>query len=264
VTGRMVDINSDIGESFGVYSIGEDEALMPWITSANLACGFHAGDPRVMLAAVRSAARAGVVVGAHPGLPDLTGFGRRTLLLTEEEAYTDTLYQLGALAAIARAAGVRLEHVKPHGQLNNLAVKDSRLAFAIVRAVQDFDPAMVMIAYAGELTAAAVAAGLTVANEVYADRAYRPDGSLLPRSEPGAIIDDLDTVIRRALVMVQGGKVTAVTGEEITVRADTICVHGDAPGAAVIARALRQALGAAGIEVRPLHEVIAARGRSGE
>lgn len=256
MTGKFVDINSDMGESFGAYSIGDDEALLPWITSASLACGFHAGDPRVMLAAVRSAARARVAVGAHPGLPDLVGFGRRTLLLSMQEAYTDTLYQLGALDGIARAAGVRVEHVKPHGQLNNLAVKDAQLAEAIVRAVRDFDPSLVVIAYAGELAAAAEAAGLTVAHEVYADRAYLPDGSLLPRSEPGAVIHDPSEITRRAVTMVQQGKVTAVTGQEITIRPDTICVHGDTPGAARIARALHEALDAAGVEVRPLRYVL--------
>lgn len=259
MTGRMVDINSDMGESFGAYAIGEDEALLPWITSASLACGFHAGDPKVMLSAVRAASRAGVAVGAHPGFPDLVGFGRRGMSLSREEIYSDTLYQLGALEGVARAGGVRLQHVKPHGQLNNVAVKDRAMAEAIVGAVCDFDRSLIVISYGGELTAAAEAAGLTVGHEVYADRAYRPDGTLLPRSEPNSVIRDPGQIAARALAMIRHGRITAVTGEEIIVRADTICVHGDTPGAAAIARSLRQSLESAGIAVRPLGEVVEAR-----
>jgi UPF0271 protein len=264
MNGGVVDINSDLGESFGVYSMGEDSAVLPWITSASLACGFHAGDPRVMLEAVTAARDAGVAVGAHPGLPDLIGFGRRTLLLSEQEAYTDTLYQLGALGGIARAAGVEPEHVKPHGRLNNLAVTDRALARAIVRAVRDFDRRLIVIAYAGELIRAAQELGLAVAHEVYADRAYRPDGSLLPRSEPGAVIGDVEEITRRAVTMVREGRVTAASGQEIAVRADTICIHGDTPGAATIARALHVALERAGIRIRPLREVLATRSGYGD
>jgi UPF0271 protein len=247
-----------MGESFGAYTM-EDDSLMPWITSANLACGFHAGDPRVMLTAVQAASHAGVAVGAHPGFPDLVGFGRRSMALTTEEVYTDTLYQLGALEGIARVAGVRLQHVKPHGQLNNMAVKDPALAGAIVQAVHDFDPALIVIAYGGELTAAASAAGLAVGHEVYADRAYRADGALLPRSEPNAVIHGVEEITARALDMVRRGRITAATGEDIAVRVDTICVHGDTPGSAAIAQAIHVAFELAGISVRPLREVVAAR-----
>jgi 5-oxoprolinase (ATP-hydrolysing) subunit A len=259
MTGLLADINSDLGESYGAYSIGDDAAILPWITSASLACGFHAGDPRVMLASVRAAARAGVAVGAHPGFPDPVGFGRRTLLLSPDEAYSDTVYQLGALEGIARVAGVPLQHVKPHGQLNNLAVTDAALAGAIVQAVADFNALLIVISYGGELTRAAEAAGLTVAHEVFADRAYRPDGSLLPRSQPGAVLHDLAEITRRAVAMVRTGRAVAASGEEIDVRADTICVHGDTPGAAGIALALYEALRSAEIEIRPLGVVIETR-----
>lgn len=256
----LIDINSDLGESFGAYTGGDDEGILPWITSANLACGFHAGDPRVMLRTVRAAAAAGVAVGAHPGFPDLVGFGRRTMQLSMEEAYTDTLYQLGALEAITRAAGAELQHVKPHGQLNNMAVRDSDLAGAVVRAVRDFNPSLIVIAYAGELAREAEEAGLTVGREVYADRAYLADGTLQLRSEPGAVIHDPETIARRAVAVARDGRVAAVNGEEISVLADTICVHGDTPGAAVIARELRGALEEAGIRVRPLREVMSQQG----
>lgn len=256
---RIVDINSDLGESFGVYSAGNDDAVLPWITSANLACGFHAGDPAVMHGSVRAAADRGVAIGAHPGLPDLRGFGRRTLLLSETETYTDTLYQLGALFGIARSHGVELQHVKPHGQLNNLAVTDSALARSIVAATRDFDPSLIVIVYAGELARVAEESGLVVAYEVYADRAYREDGSLVPRSEPGAMIEDVEVVVQRVVAMVRSGQVTAITGKEIPVRADTICIHGDTPGAARIAQALHAGLQAADVGIRPLRDVVRSR-----
>lgn len=255
----IVDINSDMGESFGAYRIGEDEALLPSISSTNIACGFHGGDPRVMAQTVAAAAQNDVAVGAHPGFPDLVGFGRRNLAVSAEEARTDVLYQIGALGAFARAGGVPLQHVKPHGQLNNLAVSDRTLADAIVAGVQDYDPALILIAYGGELTRAAQDAGLPVAHEVYADRAYNRDGTLVSRRLPGAVIRDEEEVVRRAVAMVRTGRVRAITGEEIVLPVDTICVHGDTPGAAELARALRAALAAAGIAVRPLRDVLAAR-----
>jgi UPF0271 protein len=260
MNGRRIDINCDLGESFGVYTAGEDAAVLPWITSANIACGFHAGDPRVMAATVEAATAAGVAVGAHPGLPDLVGFGRRNLDVSPEEVYTDTLYQLGALAGIARAAGVALHHVKPHGQLNNRAVEDAALAAAIVQAVRAYDASLIVVAYAGELLRAAEDAGLSVAREVYADRAYLPDGTLQPRSEPGAVMEDIDAVVARAVAMVRDNRIETIGGGPIEVRADTICVHGDTPGAAAMARALHVALEADGFEVCPLREVLVARG----
>lgn len=256
---RVVDINCDMGESFGAFRIGEDDEVLPSITSANVACGFHGGDPRVIEHTVTEARRLGVAVGAHPGFPDLVGFGRRNLAVTPQEARTDVLYQIGAVYAFARAAGLPLQHVKPHGQMNNLSVKDRALADAIVAGIHDFDPDLIVVAYGGELIRAAEARNMRIAYEVFADRAYMPDGTLVSRQRPDAIIHGVDRVVARALEMVQAQQVTAVTGGVVPLRADTICVHGDTPGAAEIARALRQGLEEAGIAVRPLHEVITRR-----
>ena len=255
----LIDLNCDLGESFGVYRIGEDEAVLGRITSANVACGFHAGDPRVMLRTVRLAKAAGVAVGAHPGFPDLVGFGRRDLLATPDEVYTDTLYQIGALGAICRAQGVALQHVKPHGQLNNLAYRDRAMAEALAAAVRDAAEDLVLVAYGGELALAAQSLGVPLAREAFADRAYRPDGSLVPRSEPGAVLHDPAAAARRAAGMVADGGLRAADGSWLELRPDTICVHGDTPGAAALAGALREALAAAGIAVRGLREVLAAR-----
>ncbi|HZU13444.1 MAG TPA: 5-oxoprolinase subunit PxpA [Chloroflexota bacterium] len=255
----IVDINCDMGESFGVYQIGDDEAVLPSVSSINVACGFHAGDPRVMARTVGEAAKQGVAVGAHPGFPDLAGFGRRNLTLTADEARSDVLYQIGALDAFTRAAGIPLQHVKPHGQLNNMAVTDRTLADAVIAGIRAFDPALIVISYGGELTRAAEEAGLPVAHEVYADRAYNPDGTLVSRRLPGAVIHDEEEVVRRAVQMVRTGRVRTIVGEEITLPVDTICVHGDTPGAAQLARALREGLEAAGIIVRPLRDIVAAR-----
>ncbi|MBV9280292.1 MAG: LamB/YcsF family protein [Chloroflexi bacterium] len=252
----MVDINCDMGESFGAFRIGEDEAVLPWVTSANVACGFHGGDPRVIEWTVRAARDRGVDVGAHPGFPDLVGFGRRNLDLTPDEARTDILYQIGAVHAFARAAGVPLRHVKPHGQLNNLAVTDRALAGAIVAAVREFDPELILVAYGGELLRTAEEAGLTVGHEVFADREYLADGQLVSRRRPGAVIHDVDRIVRRAISMVKTRQVTAISGETVRLRVDTICVHGDTAGAAEIARALRGGLEAEGIAVRPLREAL--------
>jgi len=249
---RAVDINSDMGESFGAWTMGADGELLPHITSANVACGFHAGDPRVMARTVEEAARLGVRVGAHPGFPDLVGFGRRNLGMTAEEARTDVLYQIGALHGFCRRAKTSLQHVKPHGQLNNLAMVDRSLADAIVAAILDFDPSLLLIAYGGELARAAEAAGLKVAYEAYADRAYNPDGTLLSRRVPGSVLTDPDQISDRALRMLEEGKVKAHDGVDIDVRVDTLCIHGDTPGAPALARHLRAALERAGVRVRPL------------
>lgn len=259
----MVDINSDMGESFGAWTMGADEVLLGHVTSANVACGFHAGDPRVMARTVEQAARLQVAVGAHPGFPDLVGFGRRDLAVTPEEARTDVLYQIGALAAFCRRAGVSVQHVKPHGQLNNLAVSDRALADAIVAAIADFDPGLIVVAYGGQLARAAEAGGLTVAYEAYADRAYRPDGTLVPRREPGAVLHDPLHVVERAVAMVQEQRVRAIDGTWTPIRVDTLSVHGDTPGAAALASEIRAALESAGVAVRPMAEVVAGRGRSG-
>jgi 5-oxoprolinase (ATP-hydrolysing) subunit A len=252
----MVDINCDMGESFGAYHIGEDEAVLPSVTSVNVACGFHGGDPRVIEQTIGSAKRLGVEVGAHPGFPDLVGFGRRNLGVTADEARTDVLYQIGAVFAFARAAGIALQHVKPHGQLNNLAVADRALADATVAGVVQFDPNLILVAYGGELVRAAEERSMTVGHEVFADREYMADGRLVSRRQPGAVIHDIDRIVSRTVAMVKTQQVTAITGETVPLRVDTICVHGDTAGAAGIARALRAGLEENGIAVRPLYEVI--------
>jgi UPF0271 protein len=251
-TARTVDINSDMGESFGAWTMGADADLLPHITSANVACGFHAGDPRVMAATVAEAVRLHVRVGAHPGFSDLVGFGRRNLALTPHEARTDVLYQIGALQAFCRRAGTTLQHVKPHGQLNNLAMTDRTLADAIVAGIADFDPTLLLIAYGGELARAAEAAGLVVAYEAYADRAYNPDGTLLSRRVDGSVITDAAHIGERALRMVEDGKVAAHDGTVIDVRVDTLCIHGDTPGAPALANHLHAVLERSGVRVRSL------------
>jgi len=258
-----VDINCDMGESFGAYRMGDDDAVLPAVTSVNVACGFHGGDPRVMEVTVAAAARLGVAVGAHPGFPDLVGFGRRNLDVTADEARTDVVYQIGALHAFTRKAGIPLQHVKPHGQMNNLAVTDRSLAEAIVAGIRDFDPGLILIAYGGALVEAAKDAGIRVAHEVFADREYNGDGTLDSRRHPNAVIHDVDRIVTRAVSMVRTRQVAALTGEMISVPADTICVHGDTAGAATIARALRAGLEEAGIAVRPLREVLDRRDRAG-
>lgn len=250
---RRIDINCDLGESFGAWSMGNDQAMMPSITSANIACGFHASDPRGMERTVALCAASGVAVGAHPGFPDLVGFGRRDIKVTPDEARTDVIYQIGALQAFCRARGVKLQHCKPHGQLNNLAYADERLADAIVAGIAAAGPDLVMTAMPrSALRRAAERAGLRVAREVYLDRAVRRDGSLVPRSQPGAVLHDPVEAIDRAVRLVRTGKVRSVEGDEIELEADTICVHGDTPGAPELAARLRAALEAAGLQVRPL------------
>lgn len=250
---RWVDLNADVGESFGAYRLGADEALMEVVTSVNVACGFHAGDPRVMERTVRRAARGGLGVGAHVGYPDLVGFGRRPMALSPEEVRTDVLYQLGALFAFCRAAGVALQHVKPHGALYNTALKDEAVAEAVVQAVAAFDRELVVLAIRGSaLAAAAERAGLRVAYEGFVDRQYRADGSLVPRDRPGAVIHDPEVAAQRAVQMVVDRRIRSVEGVEIETHVDTLCIHGDTPEAPAIARAVRQRLEAAGVEVRPL------------
>jgi UPF0271 protein len=245
-----VDLNADVGESFGAYVLGQDPALMRIVTSANIACGFHAGDPGIMRATVALAKAHGVAVGAHPSFPDLQGFGRRELSLSPREVEDIALYQISALAGIAAAEGLPLRHVKPHGALYNMAARDGALADALTRAVAGLDRSLVVFGLAGsELIAAARRAGLRAANEVFADRAYQPDGSLLSRRVDGAVIHDAEVVAARAVRMVTEGVVQAVDGTEIRVDADTICVHGDTPGAALLAARIRDVLTAAGVTV---------------
>jgi len=248
-----VDINSDLGESFGAYSIGHDEGLMHAITSANVAAGFHAGDPSVLRDTIRLAKASGVAVGAHPGFPDLVGFGRRELNVTAREAEDMVLYQIAAVAGVAAAEGVRLQHVKPHGALFNMAVRNAELSAAIARAVAAYDRRLILFGLPGsEILAAGRAAGLRVAAEVFADRAYEADGSLASRRKPGSVIHDADAVVARTVRMVNDRTVVATDGSVVPLEADTICVHGDTPGSDVLAAKIRAGLEAAGITVKAI------------
>ena len=248
-----IDLNSDLGESFGPWPMGQDAALMDSITSANVACGFHAGDPGVMRATIALAREKGVAIGAHPGFQDLVGFGRREIKASPSEVEDLVLYQVSALAGMAAAQGAALQHVKAHGALYNMACRDRALADAIARAVAAFDRSLILFGLPGsELLRAGEAAGLAVAAEVFADRAYDPDGSLTARSKPGSVIHDTQKVVERAIKMVRDQKVIAVDGSTIALRSDTICLHGDTPGAADHARAVRAGLEHAGIKIANL------------
>jgi 5-oxoprolinase (ATP-hydrolysing) subunit A len=248
-----IDINSDLGESFGAYTIGHDAGLMKAITSANVAAGFHAGDPSVLRETVRMAKANGVAVGAHPGFPDLVGFGRRELNVTPKETEDFVLYQVAAVAGVAAAEGLRLQHVKPHGALFNMAVRNAGLAAAIARGVAAFDRRLILFGLPGsEILAAGRAAGLRVAAEVFADRAYEADGSLASRRKPGSVIHDADAVVTRAVRMVMEKTVVAIDGSVVPLEADTICVHGDTPGSDELAAKIRDGLEKAGVSVRAI------------
>lgn len=248
-----VDLNCDMGESFGRYRLGEDAALLEIVTSANVACGFHAGDPEVMQRTVARAVRNDVAIGAHPGYPDLQGFGRRDLSMTPSALKAGLIYQIGALAAFAQAAGKDLSHVKPHGALYNAAARDPSIAETVAGAIHALNPDLVIVTQPGTpLARAARDLGLRVALEGFADRTYQPDGTLRPRSEPGAVLHKPDRIAERAVRMVTAQKVEAYNGETIPLRIDTLCVHGDTPGAAAIARAVRDALVRADVEVRSM------------
>ncbi len=246
----FIDLNCDLGESFGTWQMGDDAGVMPWISSANIACGFHAGDFSTMQQTVIRAGKHGVAIGAHVALPDLQGFGRRELRITPIEAHALTLYQIGALNAFTRAQRLRLHHVKPHGALYSMAARDTKLAEAIANAVRDFDPSLVLVGLAGSaLTHAGAQLGLVVAHEAFADRAYAADATLVPRSEPGAVIDDIDAAIAQALQIATRGRIRARDGKELRVGADPCCVHGERADAAEFARRLNEALRAAGVQI---------------
>ena len=248
-----IDINSDMGESFGAYSIGHDAGLFRFITSANVAAGFHAGDPSVLRETIRAAKGHGVAVGAHPGFPDLVGFGRRELNVTPNEAEDMVLYQVAAVAGVAAAEGVKVQHVKPHGALFNMAVRNAELSSAIARAVAAFDKTLILFGLPGsEILAAGKAAGLRVAAEVFADRAYEADGSLASRRKAGSVIHDPDAVVARAVRMVKDRSVVATDGSIVRLEADTICVHGDTPGSDDLAARIRAGLESAGITVKAI------------
>ena len=253
VRSLAVDLNCDLGEGFGRYHLGQDEAMMQWITSANIACGFHAGDPEVMARTVELAQGHGVAVGAHPGYPDLQGFGRRDMDLSRQALVAAVCYQLGALKAFTRMAGTKLVHVKPHGALYNLAARDYQTALAITEAVRSFDPQLILVGLAGsELVRAGRDVGLRAANEGFPDRAYQPDGQLMPRSQAGALITEPDQVAKNAVRLVTEG----VTQNGETISIDTLCLHGDNDSAVKNAQFVRQALERAGVEIRPLEDIV--------
>jgi 5-oxoprolinase (ATP-hydrolysing) subunit A len=252
-----IDLNCDMGESFGAWHMGNDSEVMPSITSANVACGFHAGDPEVMRRTIRLAKQHRVAVGAHPGLPDLVGFGRRDMKVSPRELEDMMLYQVGALAAIAAAEGVRLQHVKAHGALYNMTSHEPELAEAIARAVAAFDKDLILLGLPDSaLIRAGEKAGLPTASEAFADRAYEPDGTLASRRKPGSVIHDPEAVVARAIRMVREGGVVAVDGSWVPLKIDTICTHGDTPGAHDLVHRLRTALAAEGISVQAMGAVV--------
>jgi UPF0271 protein len=254
----QIDINCDLGESYGAFKVGNDEKIMPHITSANVACGFHAGDPVIMAHTINLAKKHNVAIGAHPGYPDILGFGRREMQLTSEEVRNYTIYQVSALQGFARTAGVSLQHVKPHGALYNTAAKDEKLSKTIVDAVKALNNNLIIFApMKSALAKVAAKGGLRVAYEVFADRAYNPDGSLVSRKQPNAIIQEPQKVMERAIKMVNEGAVLAVNGEIVSLGAvHTICVHGDTPTAVRLAEVLKKGLIKAGIEVKPVSSFI--------
>ena len=252
----VIDFNADIGESFAGYKMGLDEEIVKHITSANIATGFHAGDPDWMARTVSLAESNDVGIGAHPAYPDLAGFGRRDMDLTPEEVANAITYQVGALTAFTGAK--RLQHVKPHGALYNRAVRDADIAAAIVRAVRKIDAEMIHVVLAGSVWEdVARNEGAIVARECYADRAVTPEGRLVPRSQPGAVIHDADEVVERSLKLAAHGKVTASDGNDIDFSADTICLHGDTPGAVDLAASVRSRLKGAGIDIKPMSKILA-------
>ncbi|WNS80215.1 5-oxoprolinase subunit PxpA [Domibacillus sp. DTU_2020_1001157_1_SI_ALB_TIR_016] len=248
-----IDINCDMGESFGAYSIGHDKDIMPYITSANIACGFHAGDPDVMKKTVHLAMEHGVKMGAHPGFQDLAGFGRRNMALSPEEVYSLVVYQIGALQAFVQIEGTALHHVKPHGALYNMAASNEEMASAIAAAVKDVDTSLILYGLAGsKLVEAGQKAGLKTASEVFADRTYTREGMLTPRRLPHALIEDSEEAVSQVIRMAKEKKVRAADGTEVDIQADTVCIHGDGPHALSFARLIRTKLQEEGIDVRSI------------
>ena len=251
-----MDINSDLGESYGAWRMGDDAAMLDIVTSANVACGFHAGDPAGILDTLKAAAARGVAVGAHVAYPDLVGFGRRAMDLGSDELVADVIYQIGALQGLAQAAGTRVRYVKPHGALYNTIAHDARQGDDVISALLALDRKLVLLALAGSpLIGRARARGLTVVAEAFADRAYNDDGTLVSRRLPGAVLHDADQVAERMLRWSESGTLTSISGRPVRLEAESICVHGDSPGAVAMARAVRARLSAAGV---PLGAFIAA------
>jgi len=254
MTQRTLNLNADLGESFGAWHMGDDAALLPLIGSANIACGFHAGDPVVMRDTVRLVLANGVSLGAHPAFPDLQGFGRRAMQLSAKELEATILYQVGALQAMATAEGGRVTHVKPHGALSNIACADAEVAATVARAVRALDRELILLAPAlSALETAGLAAGLRVASEVFADRTYQADGQLTPRSQPGAVLHSAQACVQHVLRMLDAQGIVTACGQHLPTRIDSICVHGDGPDAVASAQQLRAALEAAGYQLAPLN-----------
>ncbi|MBF8982547.1 LamB/YcsF family protein [Lutibacter sp. B2] len=252
-----VDLNSDLAESFGNYKIGLDEEVIKYVTSANIACGWHAGDPLVMEKTVQMAKNQGVRIGAHPGYLDLMGFGRRNMAVTPQEVKAYIKYQVGALMAFTKAKGEKIQHVKPHGAMYNMAAKDKDLAMAIAEGIYEVDQDIILMGLANsEIIKAGKTFGLKVCNEVFADRAYNSDGTLVSRKLEGAVIHDADLAISRVVRMVKEGKVTAINGEDIEIKAQSICVHGDNPEAVEFVRKIRLKLEEEGIQVTAISNFI--------
>jgi len=253
---KNIDLNSDVGESFGVYSLGLDEEVIPLISSANIACGYHAGDPAVMRHTVALAKKNGVGLGAHPGLPDLVGFGRRNMDVTLEEIKDFVTCQIGALQAVAALQGARLQHVKPHGALYNMAGKNPAIWDAVAEVMAGLDERLILFVLAGsdrqELESIGKRRGIRIAFEFFADRAYNTDGSLVSRKLPGAVIHENDVVAAKVLKFVKEGKVKTIEGSDIELKAETICVHGDNPKALALVKKIRETLGGAGVAVKPV------------
>ncbi len=247
---KSIDLNCDMGESYGAWKMGADAGVMPYISSANIACGFHAGDPATIRMTVRLAVDSGVAVGAHPSLPDLMGFGRRVMRITPQDMYDLVIYQAGAVEAFARAAGAKLHHVKCHGALYNMAAMDDALSEAMVKAVKDLGPGVVLYALSQSRNfQIAKRSGIRVAGEVFGDRGYSDDGTLAPRDRPGGMIEDAEASAKQVLGMIEEGTVISLNGKRVPVAADTLCLHGDQPGAVAFARNLRRVFGERNIQV---------------
>lgn len=247
---HRIDLNADLGESVADHCVGDDAGVMPWISSANIACGFHAGDPTVMRATLIACRERGVAAGAHPSFNDITGFGRREMSIGADVVYAQVLYQIGALAGIARSVGIGLAHVKPHGALYNQAARDRALADAIAQAVRDFDPDLILLGLAGSaLIEAGRALGLTVRREAFCDRRYRADGALVPRAQVGAVLESIDEAVAQAVSIACEGTVRADDGSAVRIEADTLCIHGDRADAAALARRVHVALHNAGVRI---------------
>jgi UPF0271 protein len=247
----IIDLNADVGESFGSHRMGDDERLLGALSSANIACGFHSGDPVTMQRTVQLCLDKGVAIGAHPGFPDLVGFGRRVIEMTRAEVRADVLYQLGALHAFVVAAGGRLAHVSPHGRLGNLTVTDATYADGVLDAVEAFDPSLVVVGQSGLIHDLAAERGLTTGRLGFPDRAYQPDGALVSRREPGAVLHDVDLITERALSMALHGVVLSTDGDEVKVECDSILLHGDNVASVDAAHMVRRALQEAGVVIAP-------------